>query len=34
MPEQSRTGVDLLGGIRVVDFTHVHAGPLCAYHSP
>lgn len=31
MPEQSRTGVDLLGGIRVVDFTHVHAGPLCAY---
>ncbi len=29
--EPSATGVDLLAGLRVVDFTHVHAGPLCAY---
>ena len=31
MAEQVSAGVDLLHGIRVVDFTHVHAGPLCAY---
>lgn len=31
MPEQIPAGVDLLARIRVVDFTHVHAGPLCAY---
>ena len=23
--------VDLLEGVSVVDFTHVHAGPLCTY---
>ena len=31
MPEQVSGGVDFLQGVRVVDFTHVHAGPLCAY---
>ncbi len=31
MAEQSARQVDLLAGVRVVDFTHVHAGPLAAY---
>ncbi len=31
MPDSGESGVDLLRGVRVVDFTHVHAGPLCAY---
>lgn len=31
MSEQAESGLDLLHGVRVVDFTHVHAGPLCAY---
>lgn len=31
MTETTRHGVDLLAGVRVVDFSHVHAGPLCAY---
>ena len=31
MPHAAKPPVDLLHGIRVVDFTHVHAGPLCAY---
>ena len=31
MPQSAKPSVDLLHGIRVVDFTHVHAGPLCAY---
>ena len=32
MPHEPQApGVDLLDGVRVVDFSHVHAGPLCAY---
>ncbi len=31
MPQSAAQRVDLLAGVRVVDFTHVHAGPLCAY---
>ena len=30
MPDQLAP-VDLLDGVRIVDFSHVHAGPLCAY---